>query len=593
MWLIFFIISVLCIFVGALLPVVTGATSKKNKAFFYCLFAGVWFSGFFNFFPMHYDAAGEGISAAARAFFLSVYNATQVFTIGTEYQVITEGLVNCEGWLHTAYSVWSAVLFVIAPIFTFGFVLSLFKNITEKLKLIIAYNKDIYIFSELNEGSLALAEDIKKHSPQAVIAFTDVFEESEEKMYEFAEKARTLGAICFKKDLLAVDFTHHSKKSNMYFFMIDENENENLNQAIQVIGKYKNRKNTQLYVFSTKTESELLLTAVHKGEVKVRRINHIQALISRVLYEEGKFLFEDALEAEDGVRDISAVIVGMGRHGTEMMKALAWYCQMDGYRISIDGFDIRKNSADKLRAESPELLDEKYNGVVTEGEAQYRITLHPGCNVEGYSFYEEICKLKKATYVLVALGNDDRNINAAVRLRMWFERIGAKPRIQTIVYDDKQGKALTGVVNYRGKPYDIEFIGGLRSSYTRDVIMGTELEQEALKRHLKWGNEEEFWAYEYNYRSSTASAIHRRARIACGIAGAEKAESELTDAEKDVIGLLEHKRWNAYMRAEGYVYTGSRDPKTRNDLAKTHHDLVPYGMLSQSDKDKDSSVGTE
>ena len=123
--------------------------------------------------------------------------------------------------------------------------------------------------------------------------------------------------------------------------------------------------------------------------------------------------------------------------------------------------------------------------------------------------------------------------------------------------------------------------------------MGTELEKEALRRHLKWGNEEEFWSYEYNYRSSTASAIHRKARASRGIPGAEKKEEELTAEEKKTIGLLEHRRWNAYMRAEGYVYSGSRNPETRNDLAKTHNDLVPCGMLSKSDMDKDSRVGTD
>ena len=47
------------------------------------------------------------------------------------------------------------------------------------------------------------------------------------------------------------------------------------------------------------------------------------------------------------------------------------------------------------------------------------------------------------------------------------------------------------------------------------------------------------------------------------------------------------------MRAEGYVYSGSKDKKSRNDLAKMHHDLVDYSALSEEDKRKDSSVGTK
>ena len=83
------------------------------------------------------------------------------------------------------------------------------------------------------------------------------------------------------------------------------------------------------------------------------------------------------------------------------------------------------------------------------------------------------------------------------------------------------------------------------------------------------------------------------ARIKCGIPGADKATGELTTEERNIIEVLEHKRWNAYMRAEGYVYSGSTDKSSRNDLAKMHHDLVDFETLSEKDKRKDSNVGNK
>ena len=82
------------------------------------------------------------------------------------------------------------------------------------------------------------------------------------------------------------------------------------------------------------------------------------------------------------------------------------------------------------------------------------------------------------------------------------------------------------------------------------------------------------------------------ARIACKIPGADKPEEELTGEERERIELLEHRRWNAYMRAEGYVYSGSPEKSSRNDLAKMHHDLVDYSALTEEEKRKDSRVGT-
>ena len=110
---------------------------------------------------------------------------------------------------------------------------------------------------------------------------------------------------------------------------------------------------------------------------------------------------------------------------------------------------------------------------------------------------------------------------------------------------------------------------------------------------MKWGEEEAFWQYEYNYNSSVASALHMQARIACGIPGAEKKEEELSPEETQIISALEHRRWNAYMRSEGYIYSGSPDRRSRNDLAKMHHDLVDYKALSDDEKKKDTKVGTK
>ena len=122
--------------------------------------------------------------------------------------------------------------------------------------------------------------------------------------------------------------------------------------------------------------------------------------------------------------------------------------------------------------------------------------------------------------------------------------------------------------------------------------MGSELEKLALERHLKWGQEEEFWQYEYNYRSSMASAIHMKARIACAVPGADKEESQISETERDIIEKLEHRRWNAYMRSDGYIYSGSPDKSSRNDLAKMHHNLVDFDVLTEEDKRKDSAIAT-
>ena len=44
------------------------------------------------------------------------------------------------------------------------------------------------------------------------------------------------------------------------------------------------------------------------------------------------------------------------------------------------------------------------------------------------------------------------------------------------------------------------------------------------------------------------------------------------------------------MRSEGYIYSGSTDPGSRNDLGKLHNDLVSYNLLAEEVKRKDDEI---
>ena len=568
-------------------------TGKGKLNLFNSLFAGVFLSVLIVFLPVHWVTSVKDSFGLVRTVLLALFNAMQVFAMGCEFGVVAESMDFCPDYLDRVYQMWVSIQFVVAPVFTFGFVLSLFKNISAYTKYLTSYFRDVFIFSELNEKSLALAFDIKKNHGKAEIVFTDVFEGNEENSYELLESAKEIGAICFKKDILVVKFQRHSPKKTISFFTIGEDETENLNQTLKLIENYRDRKDVHIYVFSKKIESEGLLATIDRGNIKVRRINEAKSLINRVLYDNGEIIFESAVETGGEDKVISAIVVGMGHHGTEMVKALSWFGQMDGYSLKINVFDKDPLAKEKFMAIAPELMSEKYNGTKIKGEAQYKIDIHPDTDVDTVTFASGINEIKDASYVLVALGNDDVNIRTAINLRMYFERMGIRPIIQTIVYNSQQKNALVGLKNFRGQDYGIDFIGDIDSSYTEKVIIDSDLEEDALERHLKWGKEEDFWTYEYCYRSSMASAIHMKARIKCGILGADKSEGELSDVERQSIEELEHRRWNAYMRAEGYIYSGSREKSSRNDLAKMHHDLVTFEELTEEEKRKDSSVGTK
>lgn len=563
----------------------------KNKIIrpFTLIFGSVFMAILILTVPVYLNQfAGEAL-VGIKSILMSCYGTIKIFLVDGEMELMRE-LASQSGWVYSVYTIMASVLYVVAPALTFSFVLSFFKNLAAYRHFMASRSKDIFIFSCLSERSLVLAKDIMKNGTDRAVIFCAVDDETDAKL---KEKAEEIDAIIFKKEITSVNFKLRNSEKQLHFFAINENEAENVAAALDLIEKYKNEGNTHLHAFTTGISGELQLAAVNKGSMKVRRIDSTRSVINRILYDEGHKLFEGAKPMENGEKKITAVVVGLGSYGMGMVKSLAWYGQMYGYKIEINGFDKDKMAFDRLSVDCPELVDEKYNGVYVKGEGCYSINIHSEVDTGTKKFADRIAAIKDATYVLVALGNDEKNIETAAYLRMLFERNGAKPVIQAIVYDSDKKRALSDIKNYRGQSYNIDFIGDLEYIYSENVILDSELERDALERHLKWGKEQEFWDYEYNYRSSIATAIHFKARKECNIVGMNKTTDQLTTEERDALEALEHMRWNVYMRSEGYVFSGSQNKSSRNDLGKMHHDLVDFEKLDDATKRKDSNVGAK
>lgn len=558
---------------------------------FHVAFAGVFGAVVILFLPVCQEAFGADTLPNTKAFLISVQNAIGVFVVDGDYFDIADKLPEFDSLFWQIYRLYLAVMYVAGPVLTFGFVLSFFKNVSAYVRLLCKRNRQVYVFSELNSRALCLAQDLLNRDPSRCVVFTDVFENNQEQSFEMVEKATDLGAILFKKDILAVRFGFHSRKKQLTFFLIGEDETENLEQVVGLAEKYSAVDNTHLYLFSNSPESEMMLSQLNKNKMKVRRVNVVRSLVYRNLYEGGCALFDGARQ-EDQEKVIHALVVGMGQYGQEMIKALCWYCQMDGYRIQVDAFDWDPLAREKFTAQCPELMDKRYNGVLVEGEAQYTVRIHPGVDVDTDRFLKILSTLTDVTCAFVSLGDDSRNIQSAITLRTAFERMGIHPQIQALVRNDSKKQVLENAVNFKGQAYDIQYVGQQKQFYSEKVILDSALEADALLHHLNWGQEEDFWNFEYNYRSSMATALHYYARLHCKVPGAGVPDEELAKEEntalRERLEILEHRRWNAYMRGEGYVH----GPK-RNDLGKVHHNLVTFEELPDDIKRLDSLIASK
>ena len=549
-------------------------------------------------YHIDYLVDDTGFVKVLKAILLSAQNALQMFTLNGGFDNInaffSSGEVNRT--LATIYTVYATFILIGAPMLTAGFVLSFFKDATALLRYSLLPGREIYAFSKLNARSLALAEDILKDGRRGkIIVFTDVFEQNEEQDFELVLQAKRLGALCFKKDITELGLRYARKNSLRKLYLIGEDEDENIRQALTLIDRHRDTKYDtplmQLYVFSNNIESEALLNSADNGNMKVRRINENRSLALQELKSHP--IFENAIEA-GGKKKLNIVILGLGGYGAELLKSICWCGQMPEYTLEIHAFD-KEDGEEKIRLHAPDLI--KHNGSNKEHEAQYHIHFHDGTDVKSTHFFEEISKIQGITSVYVALGDDELNIETAMHVRTALGRIYPSngsdlPPIYAIVYSASKTDTVAhsnGLKNMNDEEYGITFIGALRDRYAVDSIEQPELEKLALSIHLFWANTEDekqkaiekFNHYEYYRRSSMAQAVYRELRAQLGYHKMDEATNE-GKLNNDLLREYEHRRWNTYMRTEGYILSDSKD-----HIAKTHPMLISFDELPEEEQLKD------
>lgn len=580
------------------------SSGKKSFALtpFQIFLAGFFISALIIFFPIYYHCYFNSDSQVLRiikSVLLSIHNTMRLFILDGDFEIIktTINSTTVSVGLDKAYSVYAAILFVVAPVLTAGFVLSFFKNVSATVKYHLSPKSDIYVMSELNERSIVLAEDILTNPEvkgRKLVVFTGVFEKEDEENSELIEQAKHLGAICFKKDVTEISLKPKARGIKRKIYFVGDNEDQNVKQALTMIPTCRNNpmlntKDTHMYVMSSSVESEVLLNSADNGHLHVRRVRRARNFAIDTLK---KYSIFDTQLTKEGKKLISIVIVGLGHYGMELLKAICWCGQMDGYILQIHVFDVSCNLEKKIESVAPEII--KYNHKQIEGEPFYDIFFHEMVDANSQDFLNELSSIKDISTVYACLGDDELNISTAMRMRMQFTRDAinfgrVQPNIYAIVYSSIKSDTFNqngGLKSIKGVDYDITFIGSMKERYALSFIEQNELEEEGLKYHLAWANTEKeveeakltYEKYEYYRRSSVSKALHVYYRRQLGL-------MNISDLEDKI---LEHKRWNAYTRAEGYVYNAVKD-----DIAKTHPDLIPYDKLSEREKLKDKIIGVE
>lgn len=397
---------------------------------------------------------------------LSVHHAIRLFVAGAEYDPIRVfGLAS--PMCGQPYALYGAVLYVASPAMTFGFILSFFQGLTSHLRLSFHHNRNLYIFSELNTRTLHLAHSIRRRFPKALLLFCDVYQTSNEDFSELETNARKLQAICFRKDILSLNATLPRTKGKLQFFIFGVNDNENISQANALIHAPDRRKK-EIYVRSY-TGNYLFDDLPTPDHVSLYRVDHIHSLVHRTILHHGPELLRNAHADGHVAPQFNSLIIGLGRYGTEMTKSLSWYTQVEGSITNIHCFDRDPLAEERFRHNYPGY----FSG---EPATRYcRIHIHAGVPMNTVTMDEKIRQLGSIHYVLVSLGDDDSNIQAAYELRALFRRLGQHPVIHAIVYNSDKCNMLRARKTTAGLDYDLHFFGAEEDLFSYEAVVENNL----------------------------------------------------------------------------------------------------------------------
>lgn len=241
----------------------------------------------------------------------------------------------------------------------------------------------------------------------------------------------------------------------------------------------------------------------------------------------------------DDDKKINILVSGWGQCASQLVRSLVWASQGDGYRIEITIIGARQ-AEKKFMADYPELFNTEK--LMDSSDINYRITFSDNSRVPHKARVIFVCADSEADF--------SESLHQGAELF-----IMAADAEKISVPDFSSAEIITSDYNF-----------------CEDIISSQLLTNTARRVFDPWktanGKEkdDEFFGSEFNLNSSCAAALFWLIRKKTG------QDTEVSDKNM----RLEHRRWNAYMRSEGYRYGAVRDNEN-----KTHPCLVPYDELTE------------
>lgn len=523
----------------------------------------------------------------------------------------------------SVYSTVRVGINIILLLLVCGFIVKFLNGPMQKLKLYFFRKRYTYIFTEINEKTLAIASSIAQNTelPQKknIIFVLKSYNDNTE-----IEKINSFGGLCVYGQLFSILHILLEKSSGIELFLVTSSEEQNLSELERICEKYEKNCTCRIKVYV-----ELIQTpwCLYDDFLKKYNINYDSPMIVNFVRVEENFIynllleysiFEYAIE-RGSYKEIKILIIGeMCERNLEMLKAVLHLGQMPGYKISII---VVENSTDRnmLRQKMPEIYDE----VDEEGDAIYSLKFKENIPFDSVEFDEIIEKeANDFSLAFVNTGSDLQNLNLAIKINAFCLRKSREENQYTLLVNVNNKRAS---VDWNERIISrLRLVGDIEQTYAYSHITMSKIEKASIEIHAvrqknkkkeaeKAGKEYKIQSWleycnnEYNRHSVYARTLSLKYKVwlikqniidnskniydECKCTGEIILDKEKNETNKWKI--YEHMRWNVYTRTKGYILSDEslledgKLNKVIRDGAFVHNDLVKFNELDKVEQQKD------
>lgn len=458
--------------------------------------------------------------------------SAQFFTFGVNPKELVEVIYTLGNKLSIPYIVCLWTAFLVCPILSVSVLLSYIKKGLDRTTLRTRFFKEVYIFTEKNENSLALCKDILSKNKKAITIFSNA-------------DATDIGVktLCVSySPRQIVKLLNRTNKINICF---NDTESGILLDKLNDFLSTSKKKDAKVYAFTT----NYLASEVIDGMKKENKDIHIEIINTNAILMREIFwdypLYINAKKCEE----LNVTVLGVGDFGGYFAMNTLW-CGI------IPDCEFKLNLVD---SDKPGNIIRRVSDNLPKGYFDIEVFNE---NVNTNDFFETIesTRLKESDYILVAMGNDDLNISIARKVKLYFARNGKNPFVMTVVKNQSKYHIMKETL----KKDDIVVMGGTDIIYSYNMIFNDPFFNSAFEVFRiveeEYGNivekEDFFHQKQIDILSSYANAIHSKYKI-YALSGSEKTKKEelmqKLDENLEKIVEAEHKRWVAYEILKGYI----------------------------------------